>query len=456
MSALQLLEATYADISTITKYVNNLISPRCVAMKTLTDSIQIMQKMFPTVYIARTPTFSGDVREELSRERSRLRNLSLSSSSTQQELVQRAISVLCNRQMKSNSYIKKMRFADTSSGDNIEKHENYASDLRNVLSLGYGTPTGHNVSNNSNVVDSPAIANFYPNTLVNVLQSKFWTLLLKCIGDEIMLHILLECSIFQCLENGCFMQLAGPPLSIVSSLLQRRRILLKNTIYIPRISIFYSKTHPRKPGLSKFHFLRTLPNVTRENCEFINPASKTKAIQLVFKYFVPASRSRAGGKHKRAFKRLPKGYLGLVSPIQEVMANHVSCDYGRLLNKYCPTPSLHTLTLRGICQKNSNKEIEELESALALLTKMNTSFDGVVQYVWNVLQELLPKQFFGSNRNKNVFRSKLKHFVECSRYDVVRLQQLTMSLKPSDMGWLHTRKGDKKLGERTERSAIGK
>ena len=74
--------------------------------------------------------------EELSRERSRLRNASLSSSSTQQELVQRAISVLCNRQMKSNSYIKKMRFADTSSGDNIEKHENYASDLRNVLSLG--------------------------------------------------------------------------------------------------------------------------------------------------------------------------------------------------------------------------------------------------------------------------------------------------------------------------------
>ena len=91
--------------------------------------------MFPTVYIARTPTFSGDVREELSRERSRLRNASLSSSSTQQELVQRAISVLCNRQMKSNSYIKKMRFADTSSDDNIEKHENYASDLRNVLSL---------------------------------------------------------------------------------------------------------------------------------------------------------------------------------------------------------------------------------------------------------------------------------------------------------------------------------
>ena len=28
-----------------------------------------------------------------------------------------------------------MRFADTSSDDNIEKHENYASDLRNVLSL---------------------------------------------------------------------------------------------------------------------------------------------------------------------------------------------------------------------------------------------------------------------------------------------------------------------------------
>ena len=112
MSALQLLEATYADISTITKYVNNLISPRCVAMKNFDRQHSNNAKMFPTVYIARTPTFSGDVREELSRERSRLRNASLSSSSTQQELVQRAISVLCNRQMKSNSYIKKMRFAD--------------------------------------------------------------------------------------------------------------------------------------------------------------------------------------------------------------------------------------------------------------------------------------------------------------------------------------------------------
>ena len=86
---------------------------------------------------------------------------------------------------------------------------------------------------------------------------------------------------------------------------------------------------------------------------------------------------------------------------------------------------------------------------------MNTSFDAVVQYVWNVLQELLPKQFFGSNRNKNVFRSKLKHFVECSRHDVVRLQQLTMSLNQVTwVGYTHVRR--QKLGERTERSAIGK
>ena len=75
------------------------------------------------------------------------------------------------------------------------------------------------------------------------------------------------------------------------------------------------------------------------------------------------------------------------------MENHASCDYSRLLNKYCPAPSLRTFTFRGICQKNGKKEIEELESALALLTKMNTSFDDVVQYLWNVLQELLPKHF---------------------------------------------------------------
>lgn len=445
MSAMQLLEATYADISTIAEYVNNLISPRRIHIKYLNSKSSHNEKKNPTFYIARTPTFSEYAQEDLSRERSRLRKASLSSSSTQQELVQRAITILCNRQMKSNSYAKKMRFTGASSADTIEKRENYALDLRNVLSLGYGTPTGHRVSNNSNVVDSPAIANFYPNTLVNVLQSKFWALILKSIGDEIMLHILLECSIFQCLENGCFMQLTGPPLSVVSSILQKRRFLLKNTIYIPRISIFYSKTHPRKSGLSKYHFIRTLPSFTGGNCEFVNPASRTKAIQLVHKHFALASRNRVGKKHKHSFKRLSKGYIGVVSQMQEIMKNHLSCDYSRLLNKYCPISSLPTQTWKDLCQKNINNETEELESTLARLTKMNTPFDDVVQYIWNVLKELLPRNFFGSNRNKNVFRSKLKYFVECSRYDVVRLQQLTMSIKPSEMDWLDVRKGNKIL-----------
>ena len=41
-------------------------------------------------------------------------------------------------------------------------HDQQHVNLHNVLSLGYGAPTGYNISGTSSIVGAPAIANFYP------------------------------------------------------------------------------------------------------------------------------------------------------------------------------------------------------------------------------------------------------------------------------------------------------
>jgi len=50
------------------------------------------------------------------------------------------------------------------------------------------------------------------NTTAQLLQGPEWCQLLERIGDTLMLHLLLHCSIFLPLRNNSFLQVAGPPI----------------------------------------------------------------------------------------------------------------------------------------------------------------------------------------------------------------------------------------------------
>jgi hypothetical protein len=467
MSAINMLKATYKKILNIEDYVNDLIKPRTISLKMQTVNDEVHPRLF---YVARTPIFSEKAEQDLIYERNKLNKASLTKNSSQKELVQYAISILCNKYLKLSTVVKRNNTIanrhhhhsntqgnssdNTNTNTNTTKNKNNNNynngqtvNFHNVLSLGYGAPTGYNVSNNSNVVDAHAIVNFYPNTLVNILQTSGWKNVLNEIGDELMLHMLLNCSIFKSLKNGCFMQITGPPLSSIANELQKRKKMSSKIKYIPRMSIFYSQTFPSTPGLSKYHFAG-IPNLDGHyDTKFLvaSLTSKRKAIKIIFKHLLRSRFDNSNTNHKNTGKRiqrLPKSYLKLIKPMQQILENHTKCEYCRLINKHCP------LIYEDDEEQTVRKSIDamttdELDLKLGILTKMNTPTKNVIKYIWSVLHTLLSFSFFGSKYNENTFRSNLAYFLQCGRHDVVRLERLTMSIKPTHMPWLYKPKDEK-------------
>ena len=56
---------------------------------------------------------------------------------------------------------------------------------------------------------------YYPNTTTKLLKGAAWQLLLSRIGDSIMLHLLMNASIFLLMANGCYLQVTGAPVTQV-------------------------------------------------------------------------------------------------------------------------------------------------------------------------------------------------------------------------------------------------
>ncbi|RUS20666.1 hypothetical protein BC937DRAFT_94657 [Endogone sp. FLAS-F59071] len=71
--------------------------------------------------------------------------------------------------------------------------------------------TGHGgLSGMSGLTD---IENHFPNTLVNEVKSRWWSLLLERIGDTAMIYILTYTAVFLALPNGSYCQITGTPIS---------------------------------------------------------------------------------------------------------------------------------------------------------------------------------------------------------------------------------------------------
>lgn len=84
------------------------------------------------------------------------------------------------------------------------------SNRSNVLSLGFTLMReGYNraLLAGSNRVQVRA-----PNTTVMYLKTKVWSEIHSLLGDSLLMHILLNLSMFVSVKNGCFVQLCGTPL----------------------------------------------------------------------------------------------------------------------------------------------------------------------------------------------------------------------------------------------------
>jgi telomerase reverse transcriptase len=367
-----------------------------------------------SVHVAKTPLFVKGKRTTPANRTNGSKAYSLECHCTQKELVTHALSRLCRKSAIGRS----------------QKH----GAQQNVLSLGYSFL--HN-SDNGNVVDAPQIANFYPNTLVNIFQNATWVKILSRIGEELMLHLLIDCSVFMSLPNGCFVQLNGPSVhSVVAATKQSATKRNREGFEIPRSNIFYVQSFPRSCGLPNSHFagIPGRPRASSKNAKK-TVASRNSARELTFRIFM----ATRGQQHKRnaSIKRLPRHLVGLVPFVQTLLNNHYACEYGRLLNKHCAarnTPS------RNPASKSAGPggaaRQAELDKTLHTLTGMRSNPGDVARYVWSVVDALLPPAFWGSKHNKKMFRGSICNFVSANRNDVVPMEGILRRVKTQAMGWL--------------------
>ncbi|KAJ3515494.1 hypothetical protein NLJ89_g1720 [Agrocybe chaxingu] len=82
---------------------------------------------------------------------------------------------------------------------------------QNIITSGYRLAS-HDGDRARSGLARIGITNYFLNTIVTVFQSPEWEMLLQRIGEDAMLHLLADTSIFLALPNGCLCQITGEPL----------------------------------------------------------------------------------------------------------------------------------------------------------------------------------------------------------------------------------------------------
>lgn len=82
----------------------------------------------------------------------------------------------------------------------------------NVLSLGYEIARDKTNSTGCGSLAASTIVNEHPNSNVRLLQSKPWQTLYERVGDDLMVHLLKDVSLFVLVGDSCYMQVSGNPM----------------------------------------------------------------------------------------------------------------------------------------------------------------------------------------------------------------------------------------------------
>ncbi|XP_068092548.1 telomerase reverse transcriptase isoform X3 [Hyperolius riggenbachi] len=86
---------------------------------------------------------------------------------------------------------------------------------KNVIAFGYGLV---DETNSERVAFTPNICSYFPNPTTTTLStSLLWETLLSRVGDEVMMHLLRDCSLFALVPTNCYYQISGFPAYCLST-----------------------------------------------------------------------------------------------------------------------------------------------------------------------------------------------------------------------------------------------
>ncbi|GLD92821.1 hypothetical protein PINS_up001400 [Pythium insidiosum] len=205
-------------------------------------------------------------------------------------------------------------------------------DDSNVLTLGYREvspgPAGHRVAHMNGVMS------YFPNTLVTMLQRPVWEALHQHIGDDLLLHLLLNFSLFIRVHaaSPTYVQLSGrsyrwmPTKQLLSKKRKRESVVAASTCDSTPLSInqvLYTRTIHRRRIYPASH-----PLINGSNRDELDQPSRGAATRVIHKIFPKIA----------CKKRLPKRFIRLVPIIQQLLDRTQRCDVDKLVIKLLPIP----------------------------------------------------------------------------------------------------------------------
>jgi hypothetical protein len=321
-----------------------------------------------------------------------------------------------------------------------ERLKGSQQDGRNLLCQGYKIPNyfGDSASDRCCPNMPAAVTMSQINDNVGFWKSRpMFQLLHKMVGDEVMRTILLNTSVFVPMvqdgedepdggiRRGNYMQISGPscracvidPSSSAASSSavgkgKRKRPIPDNHLdsknllpgaQVPKKGLFYSSTFVPKVSLPTNHILNG-------PCD---PEALLKSMLLGSSIDLKHSRRR-----RKRWKGLCHDGLFLC---ERLFKKHRSCDYHRLLDRFCPLP-------QGL---DRSTEVSLPEAAAA-----HSSVDGVIAFLSGVLNHVLPTELLGSTHNLDQLLQHVASFVRLRRQEFLANKSILNGMRVTHASWL--------------------
>ncbi|CAO3564166.1 unnamed protein product [Mortierella alpina] len=322
--------------------------------------------------------------------------------------------------------------------------------------------------------------NRFPNTLQAFVRSAPWERLLQRIGDEAMLYLLTNTSMFVALPNNCYCQITGPAIS--------EQDIANWPIYRPKQSVgkhsvdggdqAHSEPLSRESSVQDEHAQEaegittnnTRPKKrqkTERNDRTLSPQeiSFKMTVALYFKgyqnestmlrQFLLAEYNTV--KHDstlsshaveiQLWRMFPKQHgvdnvltradlayeprkskstwrlRGMKSLVGDMLRLNSRCKFKLLLQQHCPVAAI---------DDSSKTDGVPLDALLA----SSSSFEQVASLVEAIVKHIIPLGMLGTTDNRNVILRAMTTFIRLRKYESLSLHYVLHGFKLSDCSWL--------------------
>ncbi|XWS08227.1 hypothetical protein CRYUN_Cryun41cG0061600 [Craigia yunnanensis] len=148
-------------------------------------------------------------------------------------------------------------------------------------------------------------------------------------------------------------------------------------------------------------------------------------------------------------------YHSFLKLLKMVIRRSKRCKHLKLLEKYCPLPSLDEKAMRnsraivegnildkrvlkrshGVGAKEYNKTLDT-DNAQLESTRLYCLQSQVVAFIWAVCRSIVPPDLLGTPSNMRMLRSNIFKFIQLRKFEKFSLKQCRYRLKPLDMPFL--------------------